>query len=105
MSLWDKLKRAAGSRPTEAQDDGIYFYVRCNRCQDRVSVRLNPCSELQQDFGVSGQESGYFVRKMVVDQRCFRPIEVRMEFDHQRRERSRHIEGGAFLTREEFEAP
>jgi hypothetical protein len=106
VGLWGKLKRAAaGGTRTDAGDDGIYFYIRCDRCQDRVRVRLNPASELQQEFGASGDESGYSVRKMVVDQRCFRPIEVKMEFDAHRRERSRHIDGGTFLTREEFEAP
>jgi hypothetical protein len=104
MPVWERLKKVFGSQPAGGKDDGIYFYVRCDRCQEKVRVRLNPHSELQQEFGDSGQDSGYSVRKMVVGQRCFRPIEVRMRFDASRREQSREIEGGTFLTHDEYEA-
>ena len=100
MGLLDALKRAFGGG---SGDSGIYLYVRCDRCGDRVRVRINPAAELQQEFGDGDQPAGYSVRKMVVDQRCFRPIEVVMRFDRGRRERSREIEGGAFISREEFE--
>jgi len=104
MSFWQRIKAAFGTQ--SSADKGIYFYVRCERCGDRVRVRLNPQAELQQEFGDSGDSiGGYSVRKVVVDQRCFRPIEVRLHFDAARRERSREIEGGSFLTREQFEAP
>lgn len=102
--VWGKLKQLFGGG-SSGDDGGIYFYVRCDRCADRVRVRLNPGSDLQQDFGDDGGAEGYAVRKMVVDQRCFRPIEVRMRFDSRRREVEREIEGGTFLTWEEFEAP
>jgi hypothetical protein len=106
MPLWDRLKQVFGGGPSRGRDEGIYFYVRCDRCGDRVRVRLNPSSELQQEFDESGEGvRAYSVRKMVVDQRCFRPIEVRFQFDAARRERSREIEGGTFLSREEYEAP
>jgi hypothetical protein len=106
MGLLDALKRALGGGASAGRDDGIYLYVRCDRCGDRVRVRLNPSSELQQEFDESGEGvRAYSVRKMVVDQRCFRPIEVRFQFDAARRERSREIEGGTFLSREEYEAP
>ena len=104
MSLWARLKASFSAGRASGRDEGIYFYVRCERCGDRVRVRLNPGAELQQDFGESSAAAGYSVRKMVVDQRCFRPIEVRMRFDAGRRELSREVEGGAFLTREEYEA-
>jgi hypothetical protein len=104
MALWDKLKQTLRAPLAKGRDEGIYFYVRCDRCGDRVRVRLNPMADLQQEFGDSGNQSGYSVRKMVVDQRCFRPIEVRMRFDDQRRERSREIQGGEFLTQEEYDA-
>ena len=100
-----QLKRLLGGGSAESHDDGIYVYVRCHRCGDRVRVRLNPQADLQQEFGEQQGVSGYAVRKMVVDQRCFRPIEVTMRFDNARREVARDIQGGAFLTREEYEQP
>ena len=105
MGLWDQLRRLVGGPSGQAADNGIYVYLRCDRCGDRVRIRISPTSDLQQEFdGESDRVNGYFVRKMVVDQRCFRPIEVTMRFDASRRETERTIEGGTFLTREAFEA-
>jgi len=104
MSLWTRLKATFSAKGAGSRDEGIYFYIRCDRCGDRVRVRLNPGADLQQEFGESGDTAGYSVRKMVVDQRCFRPIEVKMRFDAGRRELSREIEGGTFLTPEEYES-
>ena len=101
MGLWDALKRAFGGGGQT--DSGIYFYLRCARCGDRVRVRVNPAAELQQEFEGGDQPVGYMVRKMVVDQRCFRPIEVVLRFDAGRRERSREISGGVFISQEEYE--
>jgi hypothetical protein len=98
--VWERLKRLFGGRAAEPGDDGIYVYVRSDRCGESVRVRLSPRSELQQDF----ESGGYSVRKMIVDGRCFRPIELNMTFDSGRREQSREIEGGSFITREEYEA-
>ena len=50
MPLWDRLKQVFGGGRSPGRDEGIYFYVRCDRCGDRVRVRLNPSSELQQEF-------------------------------------------------------
>jgi hypothetical protein len=103
MVLWGRLKKLFSDQADN--DGGIYFYVRCDRCSDQVRVRINPASELRQEFDESGEAvRGYSVRKMVVDQRCFRPIEVNVRFDSSRRELSREIHGGTFLTREEYEA-
>jgi hypothetical protein len=103
MVLWDALKRAFGGAGSQG-DSGIYFYVRCERCGDRVRVRVNPASELQQEYEGGDQPVGYMVRKMVVDQRCFRPIEVVLRFDRGRREKSREISGGAFISQQEYDA-
>jgi hypothetical protein len=104
VGLLDQLKRAFGGA-SGGRDDGIYLYIRCNRCGDRVRVRVAPNSELQQEFdGGSDRVSGYSVRKMVVDSRCFRPIEVTLRLDARKREEDRQIRGGTFLTLEEFEA-
>ena len=103
MGLWDSIKRALGGS-SESKDNGLYYFVRCDHCGDRVRVRVSPTSELQQEFDEKGDAvRGYAVRKVVIDQRCFRPIEVRLTYNSRRREETREIEGGTFLTAEEFE--
>ena len=56
-----------------------------------VQTRINPTSELSQ----SDEGSGYFVRKVLVGQQCFRPIEVELHYaDLRGTETSRTINGG-----------
>ena len=108
VGLWDKLKEALGGGSAagggSSDRDGLYFYVRCDRCGDVVRVRVNTANELQQEFAESDGVAGYSLRKVVVDAKCFRPIEVSMRFDGRRREQSREIEGGRFITAEEYAA-
>ena len=80
-----------GSSSARSHDGGIYVRVKCNACGEVVQTRINPTSELSQvDEG-----SGYFVRKVLVGQQCFRPIEVELHYaDLRGTEISREIRGG-----------
>ncbi len=108
MGLWDKLIGALGGggagSGAGSDRDALYLYVRCDRCGDVVRVRINMANELQQEFAESDGVAGYSLRKGIVDGKCFRPIQVTMRFDGRRHERSREIEGGQFISAEEFEA-
>ena len=80
-----------GSSSTRSRDGGIYVRVKCDACGEVVQTRINPTSELSQvDEG-----NGYFVRKVLVGQQCFRPIEVELHYaDLRGTETSRTIHGG-----------
>ena len=107
MSLWGKLKSALGGGAAGQSDtdrEGLYLYVRCDRCADVVRVRISMANELQQEFSDAGGVSGYSLQKGVVDGKCFVPITVRLRFDSGRRELQREIEGGQFVDREAYEA-
>jgi hypothetical protein len=87
------LKRlfGGGSSSARSGDGGIYVRVKCNACGEVVQTRINPTSELSQ----SDEGSGYFVRKVLVGQQCFRPIEVELHYaDLRGTETSRTIKGG-----------
>lgn len=104
MGLWDTLKSALGGGSKQGRDDGLYLYVRCDRCGDVVRIRVNMANELQQEFAETDGVSGYSLRKGVVDTRCFRPMQVVMTFDSARRELHREIDGGQFVDREAYDA-
>jgi hypothetical protein len=79
-----------GSR-APSRDAGIYVRVKCGACGEVVQTRINPNSELSQ----SDEGSGYFVRKVLVGQQCFRPIEVELRYaDLRGTEISREVHGG-----------
>ena len=86
------LSRFFGGGVEKRSDDGgIYFRVKCNACGEVIQGRVSPTSELSQvDEG-----QGYYVRKVLVGQQCFRPIEVRIRYaDLRGTEISREITGG-----------
>ncbi len=93
------LKRLFGGGGQPADDNAIHLYVRCNRCGAPVHVRINPQNDLSGD-----DEEGYFVNKEILDDRCFRLMRAELRFDARRRETSREIEGGTFITRDEYES-
>jgi hypothetical protein len=80
-----------GSGGQRGTDGGIYVRVKCDACGEIVQTRINPTSELSQ----SEEGEGYYVRKVLVGQQCFRPIEVRLRYrDLGGTEISREIHGG-----------
>ena len=84
-----------GSSRARSHDGGIYVRVKCNACGEIVQTRINPTSELSQ----SDDERGYFVRKVLVGQQCFRPIEVELRYaDLRGTEISREVHGGTTVS-------
>jgi len=50
-------------------------------------------------------DGGYILRKEILDDKCFTLIRAELRFDSRRRIISQSIEGGEFITREQYEAP
>lgn len=91
MSLGTWLSRLFGGGGQRAPDGGIYIRVTCNACGEIVQARINPSADLSQlDDG-----QGYYVRKVLVGQQCYRPIEVQICYSDLRgTELSREVHGG-----------
>jgi hypothetical protein len=96
-----------------AVDRGLYVFVRCNRCQDVVRVRINMANEVSElsDEPEEGEApverpSGarYAITKGVVDTKCFRPMRLTILFDGRRHEIERSVEGGEVVDQAAWEA-
>jgi hypothetical protein len=80
-----------GGGAAQSHDGGIYVRVKCDACGEIVQARINPTSELSQ----SEDGQGYYVRKVLVGQQCFRPIEVQLRYaDIRGTEISHDVRGG-----------
>lgn len=98
------LRRLFGGNHTHGErDDAIHLYVECGRCHAVVHVRVDPRNDLMPEYGDSDDLVGYRLIKEIMDSRCFRLMRAEIEYDARRREISRTIEGGAFITRDEYE--
>ena len=90
MGFFDRLFKRKPPKPT---DDGIYFYVRCNHCERVLHTRLNPKTEL------SRTDSGFEVRKNMMDDRCFRRLKLTAVFDSNYRVLQSEVDHGTFIDR------
>ncbi|HEX5415692.1 MAG TPA: hypothetical protein VFZ25_08490 [Chloroflexota bacterium] len=101
MGLLDGLLKRVGigGGPKETGDRGVYYYIRCNKCKEKIRVRVDPYWDLSPEF----EGSGFSVTKHVIGQKCFRTIEVSLTFDDKRQETERSISGGTFITVAEYE--
>lgn len=87
-------------QPEAAKDErGIYLYAACDRCGQRLRIRIDRQYDLNQR-----DEGGYIWQKTLVDSRCFRPMPTVVIFDRDYQTVSTEIEGGRYISREEYEA-
>jgi hypothetical protein len=96
------LRRLFGGK-TASDDGAIHLYVKCNRCGAPVHVRVDPRNDLVSEYDDSDDPSGYLLVKEIMDSRCFRLMRAEITYDRARREQGRTIEGGTFITKEEYE--
>jgi hypothetical protein len=99
-SLLDRFfgRRGAPASP----EDGLSLRVRCKACGEVIRARVNPTAELS--LADDGSET-YFVRKVLVGQRCFRPIELHLRYADARGRAAlgREARGGTFVEAESSE--
>jgi hypothetical protein len=96
------LRRLFGAG--EAPSDGaIHLYVRCSHCGVPVHVRVDPGNDLSIEYGDAAVATGYRLHKEIMDSRCFRLMRAEVLYDRARRETSRQITGGVFLSKAEYD--
>ena len=116
MGLVDALKSMLGfgGGSGGSVDRGLYWYVRCNRCQDVVRVRINMANDVSEISDQPDEDAAsvkpanpaarYAVAKGVVDSKCFRPMRLTILFDGRRRELESTVDGGEVVDQAAWEA-
>lgn len=95
------LKNLFGGKKEPAQyvdKNGIYFYVQVNNLDSRVQVRADKQHDLMRTA------SGYVWHKTLVDSKYFRRMQAIVHFDHNYNITSSELDGGTFITEEEYNA-
>ena len=101
MKWLQRLLGSAGGAGRPRDPDGFYFYVRCGRCGQKLELRADLRFDLMQDL----DEGGYVLHKDMMDSKCFSMMHATVRFDENRQAVSQDIEGGTFITEEEFRQP
>lgn len=97
------LRKIFGGDDRPPSDGAIHLYVRCNKCNALVHVRIDPRNDLAVEYGDNDDAVGYRLTKEIMDSRCFRLIRAEIEYDRGKREVNRQIDGGTFISKDEYD--
>jgi hypothetical protein len=97
------LKKIAGaifgSTDSEVHDpDGIYLYVKCDRCGAPVRIRVDKRHDLQRDYDTNQ----LVLRKEIMDGTCFSLMQATVHFSNAYQITDQELEGGEFISWEEY---
>lgn len=109
MGIFEKIKElfsGSGQGPkavggyTRHDGQGLYVYIRCDRCGEVIPLRLRKTDEMARS-----EEPGYefFVQKLVMGNQCFNRMDSRIEFDRRHEVLHSDIKGGSLVTVQEYE--
>lgn len=94
------LRRLFGGKKEDQGDpQGLYFYVQCDNCGAKVRIRAD------KQYDLNRTDDGFIWHKTIVDSKCFQQIPTVVHLNHSYEVTSAEIEGGHYITREEYEAP
>ena len=97
------FKKLFGGTPKEGaageENNALIYYVKGSKCGAITRVRIDKRNDLSRD-----DNETLFVRKVVVDSKCYGQVEIEMRYDESFHELSRTITGGVFVGRDEWEA-
>lgn len=97
--IWRRMRELLGRGTPEGDPDAIWLYVQCGQCGAPVAVR----ADRRYDLNPDETGAGYVLIKEIMDGRCFRLMRAEVHLDAHYRVVERSIEGGRFLSREEYE--
>ncbi len=109
MGILDKLSGIlgpkGGGKATEPVDEhGMYFYVRCNACGEKIRVRADKRWDLAQEYDDNDRVCGYTMDKDVLGNKCFRMMYLHVEFDRAYRITKQTVQNGTLISKEEYQA-
>jgi hypothetical protein len=100
MSFLKKLFGSGDSkRASGAGNEGFFLYVKCDDCGAKVRLRVHKQHDLNRT------NDGYEWVKTIVDSKCFRPMRTVVHFDSNYRMTDAELDGGHYISREQYESP
>lgn len=94
----DLIKRLLGldDGKKEADPQGIYLYVECDRCGAQVRVRAD------KQYDLLRTDEGFTWHKTIVDSKCFQRMSTTVHFDRDYNVVESEIDGGHYITKEAY---
>ena len=97
MNIVRKLFGGAGSSSND--DNALWLYAQCNKCGAPVAIRVDTRNDISTDYETGGR----YLRKEIMDSTCFQLMYADVRFDANGNIAEKTIQGGKFLTKEEYD--
>jgi hypothetical protein len=97
--LFQSTAISKSSAVVEQDRNGLIYYVKNHKCGEITRIRIDKNNELSRNE----EREGFFIRKVIVDSKCFGKSEIEINFDEGYREVSKSIIGGEFVDRDAWE--
>jgi hypothetical protein len=93
------LKKLSSLFTPSGDQRSLWLYVKCEKCGEILKGRVDLYNDLSIQYAESGSGTSYYCRKVFVgSNRCYRPIEVELTFDKDRRLMNEEVKGGETVT-------
>ncbi len=90
------LKKIFSPLKERSERNSIWLYIECQKCGNRLKMCIHPETDLIR--GYSKDEAPYTLHKETLDNKCFNPIIIDIQYDKELKELSKKIEGGRFMN-------
>jgi len=102
MGFFSRIMAAFTGKAPSGSDRYMPLYVIDHRCHEPISGQVDMLNELS-----LAEEGGYYVRKVLHTagkSRCFGQVEVQLWLDGKKQVTRHEVQGGRWLTAEEYAA-
>jgi hypothetical protein len=103
MGFFSKIMAAFTGKAPSGNDRYLPIYVLDHRCREPITGQIDLLNELS----LTEEGAGYYVRKVLHTSgagRCFGQVEVQVWLDSKKQIKQHEVQGGRWLTAEEFAA-
>ena len=96
------LSRLFGRAASPGAGPVLWLYVRCERCQEKIRIRVNRNTDAQPEYDDNGRLTHYFLRKEILGNSCPNLMSVELQLDGGGRIIARQAERCVLITEQEF---
>jgi hypothetical protein len=97
MSFFKNL--FGGGAKSDSDANALWLYVQCSKCGAPVAIRVDTRNDISVDYETGGK----YLRKEIMDSTCFQLMYADVQFDGTGKIMEQTVQGGKFLTRDEFD--
>ena len=98
------ISRLFGRGAPASSNGVIWLYVRCERCGEKIRVRINRNTDAQPEYDEGGHVTHYVLRKEILGNRCPSLMSVELQLDKNGAIAEQRPERCVIIGEQEYEA-